>query len=201
MKNERISSHPCPSYLIIVLFWEVGETRINVSAILFALAKPIHAFSPGLLTPSARLLPEPLAVFWIKTPRKCLRFHFRGRYERERSERHFKSHLSAHLCRVGWGRGAYKAAHPTSQGARWLGSATSQGCVSLQPLPLVLHSFQSFLPLLLLTSAAPPSLWYPTPSSPPWKPEVLPPQDKPESLWKWFVQDAMEFGECGQSSC
>lgn len=48
MKNESISSHSCLSYLIIVLFRAVGETNINVSAVLFALFKLIHTFLEGI---------------------------------------------------------------------------------------------------------------------------------------------------------
>lgn len=40
--------HPCLSYLIIVLFWEVGETCINVSAVLFCPLQAHSGFSPGL---------------------------------------------------------------------------------------------------------------------------------------------------------
>lgn len=51
MKNERISSHSCLSYLIIVLFRAVGETNINVSAIYLPFSSSFILFLRAFFSP------------------------------------------------------------------------------------------------------------------------------------------------------
>lgn len=101
------------------------ETRINVSAILFVLSKPIHAFLQGFwLLFCFCLNLHLLTVLRIQAPLKCLRFHFRGWCKRDKSQRHLKDSLS-NVSVLGRLERRGGTTHLTSQRTSWLRCAAS----------------------------------------------------------------------------